>query len=154
MNPSSLAGVITAFATVLTALGGLVLAVSVLIPTMVAARAAVKVAQSAADSAEATAARVEATSAEHSVQLKSIHTLVNSSLTAAIRAEYEATRQQAIMMREAIELHRALGRDPTEAVHAELAVIDERVAELGSVVEDRVRQTTIADAIGKQGDAP
>lgn len=118
-------GDITAVATVITALGGLVLAVAVLIPTLRASKKAVVVAQTAA--------------AATSSQLDTIHTLVDGNLTAALRSEYEATAQQAVMMREVLDLRRALGHAPSAGAVTAIEAIEARLVELRASIDDRER---------------
>jgi hypothetical protein len=78
-------------------------------------------------------------------QLERIHTLVNSNLTAAMRAELEATVRDAASMSEVIELRRAAGHDPSpEAVEAVDATAS-RIEELRSVIGNRVEATELAE---------
>jgi len=138
MPQSSAAGIITACASLLTALGGIIAVVLVFIPTMRSSKQAVVVAQEAK---EVTAIAAKITTG----QLREIHTLVNSNLLAAMRAEYEATVQQAVMMREVDGLNQAAGRHTSSATMAALENIDSRIEDLRTNIDDRIRQTKIAE---------
>jgi hypothetical protein len=119
-----------------------------------AASAAKVVAQKAAGAAEllldaqhltltktdevAAAARV--TTMEMNSQLKQIHTLVNSTLTAALKGELTQARAS-------IEFLRRLGADAENATDIDKAAVEEtlkRIGELESAIADRDAQTVIA----------
>jgi hypothetical protein len=76
--------------------------------------------------------------AEVNGQLKVIHKLVNSNMTAALKAEYDATLRELVLMRE-------LGR-PAAAIELVEAKLDEQRA----VLADRQRQTEAAEAANKE----
>lgn len=79
-------------------------------------------------------------------QLHQIHTLVNSNLSASMRAELEATIRDAASMREVIELKRSVGRAPSAEATQAVEATDARIAELRAALRDRMQATEIADA--------
>ncbi len=79
-------------------------------------------------------------------QLERIHTLVNSNLTASMRAELDATIREVAMMREVIALNEAAGREPSaEAIQA-VEATDIRIAELRASIDDKLVATDLADS--------
>jgi len=87
------------------------------------------------------------TAAETHSQLKVIHTLVNSTLTAAIKAQYDATTRELAMMREVVDLKRKSGHEPSEEALGAIKATEATISELKSVLADRVTQTNAAAAI-------
>jgi hypothetical protein len=79
-------------------------------------------------------------------QLHQIHTLVNSNLTASMRAELEATVRDAASLREVIALKAASGLEPSREATQQLDATDARVAELRAAIGDRLQATEVADA--------
>ena len=75
----------------------------------------------------------EASNEKINGKLEVIHTLVNSNMTAALKAEYDGAVREVMLMRE-------LGR-PAGVI----ADADAKIAELRSVLEDRLRQTDLVD---------
>jgi hypothetical protein len=80
---------------------------------------------------------VERTSAGISGKLGVIHDLVNSSMTAAMQAELDATRRELAMMREVVELNRQAGREPTVEALAAIEATSARIMELSAALRDR-----------------
>lgn len=78
-------------------------------------------------------------------QLREIHGLVNSNLTAAMRAEYEAVVQQQVVMQELVDLRAEIGREPSEEALTAISAIKTRVAELGANLNDRLEATKAAE---------
>lgn len=68
---------------------------------------------------------------------KEIHTLVNSSMTAAMQGELLATSGQYAMMVEVIDLKKTQGHQPTVEALAALETTRARVADLTTQLEDR-----------------
>jgi hypothetical protein len=101
-----------------------------------------------AKTAAATDARVAKTAAVTNAKLDVIHTLVNSGLTAAIKAEYDATVRQLALMREVVELRRVSGRPSAEPSPEAVAAIEAtagRVEELRAALADRYAKTERAE---------
>lgn len=72
--------------------------------------------------------------AEINGQLKEIHVLVNSNMTAQLKSEYDGTLRELVLMRE-------LGR-PSSAIE----LVEIKLAEQRAVLADRLRQTEAAEA--------
>ena len=85
----------------------------------------------AADTAAASAAVTNG-------KLDQIHTLVNSTLTAAIEAQLDATVEQLAMMR------RALAGDTTPPSRESMAALEAKIAETRLSLTDRLTQTKAA----------
>lgn len=79
-------------------------------------------------------------------QLREIHGLVNSNLTAAMRAEYEAVAQQLVVMRELAALRAEVGQEPSMEARSAIQSIEARVAELHANLGDRLEATRAAEA--------
>ena len=71
-------------------------------------------------------------------KLDVIHKLVNSNMTAALKAELDATRREFALMNEIIELKKATGLQPTTAVLVELESAEVRLEELAAHVKERL----------------
>jgi hypothetical protein len=81
-------------------------------------------------------------------QLHQIHTLVNSNLTASMRAELEASVRDVASMREVIALKKVAGHDPSEEALQAAAAADARIAELRASLGDRMQATERDEAGG------
>lgn len=77
-------------------------------------------------------------------KLDVIHTLVNSSMTAAMQSEHDATVRELAMMNEVIALNRAAGRAPSKEALAALLSTDSKITELRATLAERAKQTDIA----------
>jgi hypothetical protein len=66
-------------------------------------------------------------------------------MTAEMQAELDATRRELAMMKEVISLNRATGREPSEEATQELHVTQAKIDELTAQLQDRLRQTNIAE---------
>jgi hypothetical protein len=89
--------------------------------------------------------------AAQSAQLRDIHVLVNSDMTAARQEALDQTRLTLLALEKLVQLDRAAGREPTDA---DLAAVDEakvRVDELQAVLADRLAQQRILEAHGTGG---
>jgi hypothetical protein len=73
-----------------------------------------------------------------------IHGLVNSNLTASMRAELEATIRDRASMAELVEIKRAAGHEPSKEALQAIEAADARVAELRASLGDRMKATEIA----------
>jgi hypothetical protein len=89
--------------------------------------------------------RVAKTAAVTNAKLDVIHTLVNSTLTAAMQAEYDATVRTLALMREVAALKQAAGQEPTDETAVAIDAMQARVTELKVAVDDRLTQTAVAD---------
>lgn len=78
-------------------------------------------------------------------KLDTIHILVNSNMTAALQAELDATIRELAMMKEVIALNRAAGRAPSNEASKALEMTQAKIRELTAQLNDRLRQTRIAD---------
>ncbi len=86
--------------------------------------------------------RVAQTAQSTNDKLDTIHTLVNSNMTAALQAEFDATVREEAMMQEVIELKRAAGREPSETAQAALITTRAKIAELSANLTTRLEQQT------------
>lgn len=71
-------------------------------------------------------------------KLDLIHSLVNSNMTAALQSELDATVRELAMMKEVIELKRAMGIEPSPEVLSAITSTQTRINELLAVIRDRV----------------
>ena len=107
-----------------------------------------KVARVAAEAARLLVANndvVARTAAVTNGKLDQIHTLVNSNMTAAMRAELEATIEKLKLMRQIVDRDKA---DNIKVLPEALRAISEveiKIGELQASLNDRLRQTQIAD---------
>jgi hypothetical protein len=129
--PASIAGIITASSTVLIAIGGVITALSVLIPILRATR------QNTKDIAEN---QLVTTS-----KLNVIHTLVNSTLTAALQSELDATKREGLLLNELIAMRNEANAPPSDDQHAALGAVQRKIEELTAAMKDRQEQTRTAD---------
>ncbi len=82
---------------------------------------------------------VAQTSAGIATQLGVIHGLVNSDMTKAMQAEYNATEALLVIQEELIDIKRAAGQEPTETILAAVATTRAKLHELAASLEDRAR---------------
>jgi hypothetical protein len=82
---------------------------------------------------------------EQSSALKVIHTLVNSSMTAAMQAEHDATQRELAMMHEVIDLKKLAGQDPGAIALAAIARTEGRLEELSAALQDRLKASDMAE---------
>lgn len=127
MTQSSLAGIITATSTVLIALGGLVTALGVAVPLL------------------RTSKRNSEALAVQESKLNVIHTLVNSTLTAALQAQLDATRRELSMTVELSSMQTEAGREVSEDRRAAIGALRRKVDELEEGMADRAQQTRSAN---------
>jgi hypothetical protein len=71
-------------------------------------------------------------------KLNTIHTLVNSNMTASMQAELDATVRELAMMHEVIDLKRINGHDPTPAALEAVAFTEGKIADLRARLNDRL----------------
>jgi len=74
-------------------------------------------------------------------KLDLIHTLVNSNMTAAMQAEYDATVRLLAMMKELVAVKEAVGHKPSAVATKAIADTEDRVQELRAALNDRKNQT-------------
>jgi len=135
---STTAGIITACATVIIALGGTATAFSVLVPIL---RKTDANSQAIAEAKEQEAEHQKVVTAKLGV----IHTLVNSTLTAALQSELDATRREELLLRELIRMREDSGHSVTEDQQATLGATQRKIRELTAAMRDRDEQTRSAD---------
>jgi hypothetical protein len=124
---ASIAGLITACATVLIAVGGVITALSVLVPILRQTKQNTK--------------NIAENQAVTTSKLNVIHTLVNSTLTAALQSELDATRREEMLLRELMSMR----GNSTDDDHAALGAVQRKISELSSAMKDRAEQTRKAD---------
>jgi cell division septation protein DedD len=91
------------------------------------------------------AARLDHSDKEINTKLDTIHTLVNSNMTAAMQSEFDATVRELAMMLEVIELKKSGGLDPSVDAKAAVEITQLKIAELKAQLEDRYKSTELAD---------
>ena len=89
--------------------------------------------------------RVARTSKETNLKLDQIHTLVNSNMTAAMRAELEATIQKLKLMREIVARDKADNITVLPEALRAIKDVEMKIGELTATLNDRLRQTEIAE---------
>jgi hypothetical protein len=90
--------------------------------------------------------QVASSNADTKASLTQIHTLVNSDMTSRMESELAAKRENLVLLREVIELHRAAGREPTTEALATIDAVEAKIAELSNLLAERVAKTKIAEA--------
>lgn len=127
---ASIPGLFTSVASVITALtvliGGVVGAIKVVVPLLRETR-------------------------HNTTQLKVIHTLVNSTLTAAQQAVLDGARREVFLLEDAERLRKLAGEDITDDQRGYLGAARRRVIELSSELRDRAQQTLAADLQAEAG---
>lgn len=83
-------------------------------------------------------------------KLNTIHTLVNSNMTAQIQDSLDATRRELASLLENIDLKKALGHQPTPEVEAAVELAKRKIAELETTLDHRLKQTDKADRADRQ----
>jgi hypothetical protein len=78
-------------------------------------------------------------------QLREIHTLVNSNMTAAMQNELNAVKERIVTVLENIDLKEAAGRDATQE-RALITAMELQVRELQATLTDRLHATDTAAA--------
>lgn len=117
-----------------------------------AASRAMLISQNAAIAAQEESTRVNAiTFQETKAQLDALHTLGNSSKTAATRAELTSTQRELVALREIMEIKRAAGQEPSAEVMAVIEVAERRIAELEKELDDRKVTDDLATAQVEEG---
>lgn len=114
------AGLITAFSTLLLAVGGVITALTVFIPML-------------------------RTTRKNSDQLRVIHTLVNSTLTAALQAELDSTRREEMLLRELLSMREDSGAQVSDDQRAALGAVQRKIQELTAAMADRAQQNRAAN---------
>ncbi len=72
-------------------------------------------------------------------KLDTIHTLVNSNMTAAMQAELDATVRERAVIIELVHLKKDIGQENTVEALAALKAAEEKIEELTAVLSDRLR---------------
>jgi hypothetical protein len=81
----------------------------------------------------------------NTAQLNVIHTLVNSTLTAALQSELDATRRERMLLREIVVMRKDGGHDATDEQAGALEAIDRKIRDLTQAMVDRADQTRMAE---------
>jgi hypothetical protein len=129
--PASVAGIITASSTLLIAFGGILTALTVLVPIL---RRTKENTKAITEGQRVTSAKLEV-----------IHTLVNSTLTAALQSELDSTRREELLLRELMQMRSDAGHPVTDDQRATLGATQRKIRELARAMDDRIRQTRSAD---------
>jgi Tfp pilus assembly major pilin PilA len=103
-----------------------------------------QVAIAAAEVAQAAAHEAAAVALGTTGQLATIHTLVNSNLTEAMRNELTATSAMVEALREVVDLRTAQGDDPGRGLLADITSAQRRVSALERDLAHKQRQTELA----------
>lgn len=99
--------------------------------------------------------RIAYRTAEAAVMLEGkldvIHTLVNSSMTAAKQSEFDAIERELAMMKEVVALRRSAGEEPTAETLATMDSIERKLRELSTELAERRAQDalTVAQAANR-----
>jgi hypothetical protein len=94
---------------------------------------------------DAVADHVAASTSVTTAKLEVIHTLVNSTLTAALLAALDASRSELVTLLKMADMQRAHGDDPSEDELASITVLRRKVGELSAAMQEREAQTRAAD---------
>jgi hypothetical protein len=124
---ASYAGLVTAFSTLLLAVGGIITALTLFIPIL-----------------RGTRKNTESLKRQDS-KLEVIHTLVNSTLTAALQSELDATRREEMYLRDNMALRLRGGEETSDDQRAMLGAVQRRITELSGAMRERAQQTRAAD---------
>ena len=92
------------------------------------------------------AADAKVATVETASQLRQIHTLVNSDMTAARQGELDQTRVSLILLRKVVAMAETAGRVATADELAAIEETEKRVTELESILADRLAQMKIVEA--------
>ena len=71
-------------------------------------------------------------------KLDTIHVLVNSNMTAAMKAELDATIREKTVIIELMSLKETMGHETTTATLAALKAAEDKITELTAVLRDRI----------------
>ncbi len=85
---------------------------------------------------------------ETTMQLKQIHTLVNSDMTAARLAELNQSRVSLHLLKRLAHLDTVAGREPDEADQLAIKETEARIVELEAILADRAAQQKIVERGG------
>lgn len=124
---ASYAGLVTAFSTLLLAIGGIITALTVLIPILRGTQKNTK------------------QLAKQEGKLMVIHTLVNSTLSAALQAELDSTRREEMLLRELMTMRSDAGHDISDDQRAALGAVQRKIVDLSQAMADRREQNRLAD---------
>lgn len=87
-----------------------------------------------------------AAAAEQRSQLKQIHTLVNSDMTAARQGELDQTRATLVMLKKIVAMDARDGRPPQAEDVAAIGATESRIKELQAILADRLVQMKAVEA--------
>lgn len=95
---------------------------------------------------DAVALAAKSANVETQSQLRQIHTLVNSDMTAARQGELDQTRVSLILLRKLATVAEHAGREATEEERAAIDATEKRIKELEAILADRLAQMEIVEA--------
>lgn len=85
-------------------------------------------------------------SAITATQLKQIHILVNSDMTAARQGQLDQTRQTLILLKKIVTMAGEIGRPPSTDELLEIDETEKRIASLEAILADRLQQLKLVEA--------
>jgi len=89
--------------------------------------------------------RIDANQRATTNQLNVIHTLVNSTLTAAMQGQLDASRRELIMLLEMTDMQRVTGQPVSEDRKAAIGALRRTVDSMTTSMADREQQTRVAN---------
>lgn len=92
------------------------------------------------------AAAAKVATVETASQLRQIHTLVNSDMTAARQGQLDQTRLSLILLRKIVAMAESAGRAATVDELAAIEETEKRIGELEGILADRLAQMKIVEA--------
>jgi hypothetical protein len=92
------------------------------------------------------ATEAKAATAETRSQLKQIHTLVNSDMTAARQGELDQVRLNLTTLRKVVLLGAEMGRPPADEDSVAIETAEARIKELEGILADRLSQMRVIEA--------
>jgi replicative DNA helicase len=78
-------------------------------------------------------------------KLTVIHTLVNSTLSAALQAELDSTRREEMLLRELMTMRSDAGHEISDDQRAALGAVQRKIVDLSRSMADRREQNRLAD---------
>ena len=71
-------------------------------------------------------------------QLKEIHKLVNSNMTAEMKNNLDGLRRELVLLHHVVDLDHAADREPSVDVQAQIKSAEDKIAELQAAISDRL----------------
>jgi alkylhydroperoxidase/carboxymuconolactone decarboxylase family protein YurZ len=95
---------------------------------------------------------IQSTANETGRQLKQIHTLVNSNLTASMQGQLDATKRELVTLRELVALRKETGKDVDPKTLEQIVETEGLIERLAKMIAEREEQTVVADQQAKGND--